>query len=152
VTYASGGPGYILSSSALSLIAEKGLGSDGLCHFPHPVGTEVSVMPSEDLQLGACAAILNITLLHSMDSKQRSRFLPFRLERHLVAGLNHRWWKEHSLECGSDAWKTTWKKKSEERTGFDCVSPDLIGMHYVRPEEMYSLQFLLKQRDNLANP
>merc|ERR1712192_210506 len=43
VTYASGGPGYILSSSALFLIAEKGLGSDGLCHFPHPVGTEVTV-------------------------------------------------------------------------------------------------------------
>ena len=87
-----------------------------------------------------------------MDSEQRSRFLPFRLERHLVDGLNHHWWKEHSLECGSDAWKTTLKKKSEERTGFDCVSPHLIGMHYVRPEEMYSLQFLLKQRDNLANP
>ena len=72
-------------------------------------------------------------------------------------GLNHDWWKEHSLECGSDAWKkrqkTTLKnKKSEESTDFDCVSPDLIGMHYVRPEEMYSLQFLLKQRDNLANP
>ena len=43
-------------------------------------------------------------------------------------------------------------KNSKERTGFDCVSPNFIGMHYVRPDEMYSLQFLLKQRDNLDNP
>ena len=38
-------------SSALSLIAEKGLGSDGLCHFPHPVGTEVTVSLANSMLL-----------------------------------------------------------------------------------------------------
>ena len=79
-----------------------------------------------------------------MDSQQRSRFFPFRLERHLVEGLTHDWWKEHSLECGSDDWKS----RKHENTHFDCVSNDFIGLHYVRPEEMYSLQFLLNQQDD----
>ena len=89
-----------------------------------------------------------------MDSQQRSRFLPFRLERHLVDSLNLDWWKEHSLECGSDDWKRKHEKTNlKKRMGFDCVSSDLIGLHYVRPEEMYSLQFLLNQRDiNPSNP
>ena len=89
-----------------------------------------------------------------MDAQQRSRFLPFRLERHLVDGLNHGWWKKHSLECGSEEWKRQKPTSmgSKERSAFDCVSPDLIGLHYVKPEEMYSLQFLLKQRENLKNP
>ena len=84
-----------------------------------------------------------------MDSQQRSRFLPFRLERHLVDGLSLDWWKEHSLECGSNDWRGRNEKPNlEKKMGFDCVSPDLIGLHYVNPEEMYSLQFLLNQRDD----
>ena len=38
-------------SSALSLIVEKGFGSDGLCHFPHPFGTEVTVSLAKSMLL-----------------------------------------------------------------------------------------------------
>ena len=90
-----------------------------------------------------------------MDSEARSRFLPFRLERHLVDGLVEPWWREHSLECGSDRWNQ-FKEEEMKTNKFEaavkrkrqvqeCVSPDLIGLHYVRPEEMYSLHFLLNQ-------
>ena len=96
-----------------------------------------------------------------MDSEARSRFLPFRLERHLVGGLVEPWWREHSLECGSDRWNQ-FKEEEMKTNKFEaavmkkrqvqeCVSPDLIGLHYVRLEEMYSLQFLLKQRQNPHN-
>ena len=101
--------------------------------------------------------LLNIPLHspNSMDSEARSRFLPFRLERHLVDGLAEPWWREHSLECGSDRWNQ-FKEEEMKTNKFEaavkrrrqvqeCVSPDLIGLHYVRPEEMYSLHFLLKK-------
>jgi hypothetical protein len=57
-----------------------------------------------------------------------SRFLPFRLERHLVPSLAEPWLGAHGLEC---------------RGAAACVSPGIVGLHYVRPEEMYTLEFLL---------
>ena len=87
--------------------------------------------------------------------------MPFRLKRHLVDGLMEPWWREHSLECGSDQWNE-FKEEETKTNKFEaavmkkrqvqkCVSSELIGLHYVRPEEMYSLQFLLKQRQNPHN-
>ena len=71
---------------------------------------------------------------YSMDSEAHSRFLPFRLERHLVDGLMEPCWREHSLECGSDQWnefkEEEWKTNKFEaalmkkRQVQKCVSPD----------------------------
>ena len=43
---------------------EKGLGSDGLCHFPHPVGTEVTVSVANSMLLLTFDKDIYMTHLH----------------------------------------------------------------------------------------
>ena len=125
--YFSGGSGYVLSHAAVKKIVEDGLGSELVCHLPYPVGQEVTENPNEDLQMGKCAAILNIHF-ESSEVRGRSTFLPFPIDEHLVPDLNNKWWENHTLEC-------------KDVNG--CVSSDLVSMHYVTPRMMYVYEYFV---------
>ena len=127
VAYMSGGSGYVLSHAAVRDIVEVGLKGDQPCYLPHPVGQEIEVFPNEDLQMGKCAALLNIKF-KSSEIKDKSTFLPFSISRLLVPDLRPRWWIARTKEC----------KNSE-----GCVSRSLISLHYVRPEMMYVYQYFV---------
>jgi len=121
VEYMSGGSGYVLSHAAVQEVVEEGLGGDQPCHLPHPVGKEVKVYPNEDLQMGKCAAILNIKF-YSSEINGQSSFLPFSIAELLVPDLRPWWWVPRTKEC---------KDKVQ------CLTKSLISMHYVSPEMMY---------------
>ena len=74
VSYLSGGSGYVMSRAAFNKIVRS---LDNLCNLPHAEGQEVEVYPSEDLQMGKCAQLLNINLYNSLINGQ-STFFPFR--------------------------------------------------------------------------
>ena len=123
----SEGSGYVLSHAAVKDIVEVGLSGHQPCHLPHPVGQEIEVYPNEDLQMGKCAAILNIRF-QSSEIHARSTFLPFPLEQHLLPGLSPAWWIARTWECRNSA---------------ECVSPSLVSIHYVRPEMMYVYEYFV---------
>lgn len=130
-SYMSGGSGYVISSAGVKSIVEEGLPDKGHqpCHLPHPYFGQLSVYPDEDLQMGACAKLLQFKFLPSeVDGKLT--FLPFRLEQHLVPSLMLSWWDKHSLEC-----------RNSVRSS--CASSRPISFHYVQPREMYMLDYLL---------
>ena len=128
VIYPSGGSGYVISKPALHRMVQEGLDPNGKfrCRLPHEVGQEVSVYPNEDLQMGKCASILNISLVSSQ-LEGETTFFPFEIEKHLIRGLKEEWWLERTQECK------------------DCVSPKLVSLHYVQPHMMYVLEYFTNQ-------
>ena len=130
VSYLSGGSGYVMSRRAVRQIVQRGFtrGQHGdiLCELPHAHGDEVIHYPNEDLQMGKCAELLNITILNSQVNGQ-STFLPFPFEEHLIPDLSSGWFLSHTAECSRS---------------MECVSPHVISFHYVQPQMMYVLQFL----------
>ena len=136
VSYLSGGSGYVISRSAFSHIVKDGFKEDGPnhCVLPHE---EWKKYPSEDLQMGKCAQLLNIKLYNSEINGQTT-FFPFNFERHLVKSLAVGWWLNRTEECLGIR-KSRWLIPSSSPK---CVSPYVTSMHYVKPHMMYVLQFL----------
>ncbi|KAK6187773.1 hypothetical protein SNE40_005725 [Patella caerulea] len=117
--YMSGGAGYVLSRQALELVVTKGLPNNTLC----PVGW------AEDVDIGRCVTNVGVNHVNSSaDSYGKERFHPVHLSGYFSSNLFN-WIYQYSL--------------AKVYTKAECCSNVTISMHYVVPEQMYLIDFLL---------
>jgi glycoprotein-N-acetylgalactosamine 3-beta-galactosyltransferase len=121
--YMSGGAGYVLSRASLVRLVEAGLPNRTLCRQ--------DAGGSEDVEMGKCLERLGVRAMDSRDPHGRGRFFPFVPEHHLIP--NH---------VDKDFWY--WKYiYYEAKDGFDCCSDSAVSFHYVSPNMMYVLEYLI---------
>ncbi|KAH8283655.1 hypothetical protein KR018_010797, partial [Drosophila ironensis] len=121
--YMSGGAGYILSREALRRFVVQGIPDKKYC-LP---GTVVN----EDIEIGRCMENLNVTAGDSRDGMGRGRMFPFIPEHHLIpAKADKNFWY----------WNYQYYKTDD---GLDCCSDLAISFHYVAPNMMYVLDYLI---------
>ncbi len=128
--YMSGGAGYVLSKEALRRFVEVGIdkqarASRGLnCKTNTDVGTE-------DVEMGSCMRALKVEAGDSRDAEGRGRFFPFVPESHLIPGHVPR-----------DFWYWRWIHYPSSE-GMGCCSDSAVSFHYVSPNQMYVMEYLL---------
>ncbi|XP_062586868.1 glycoprotein-N-acetylgalactosamine 3-beta-galactosyltransferase 1-like [Saccostrea cucullata] len=116
--YLSGGAGYAINRKALEMINEEGFQVSGKC--------EVSGK-DEDLDIGRCFGNLGVKIYSTVDTQGRQAFHPFGFQR---AFYGHK---------GGEIYYVS----RPYNTGPDCCSEFTVSFHYVTPEEMYLMEFLL---------
>lgn len=118
--YNSGGAGYVLSHGALERVGPI-LDDHDKCPFKNP---------NEDVQIAICLRNVGVTPGDSRDGI-RERFHPFVPEHHLIPGRvpKNNWYWQYIYYPGYE--------------GPDCCSDYSISFHYVSPDNMYILEFLV---------
>nr|CAD7198588.1 unnamed protein product [Timema douglasi] len=120
--YMSGGAGYVLSKAAVVRFVEDALPNKD-CRQDHG--------GSEDVEMGKCLDLVGVKAMDSRDSLGRGRFFPFVPEHHLIPGhVNKDFWYYKYIFY-------------ESREGLDCCSDSAISFHYVSPNLMYVLDYLI---------
>ncbi|XP_017770919.1 PREDICTED: glycoprotein-N-acetylgalactosamine 3-beta-galactosyltransferase 1-like isoform X2 [Nicrophorus vespilloides] len=121
--YMSGGAGYVLSREALKRFIEVGVSNGTLCRQTNS--------GSEDVEMGKCMEKVKVEAGDSRDSLGRGRFFPFVPEHHLIPGHSPKsfWY-----------WKYVYYDSKE---GMDCCSDNAVSFHYVSPNQMYVLEYLI---------
>ena len=121
--YMSGGAGYVLSKKALRLFIEKALPDPKLCSQGN--------IASEDVEIGKCLERVGVMAGDSRDEHGRGRFMPFVPTYHLIPGLvgKTNWY-----------WNYIYYPALE---GLDCCSDSAITFHYISPNQMYEMEYLI---------
>lgn len=120
--YMSGGAGYVLSREALNRFIEQSL---------NHTGCSKKDSGAEDVEIGKCLEAVNVVAGDSRDSIGRGRFFPFVPEHHLIPG-----------HVSKDFWY--WQYiYYENKEGMNCCSDNAVSFHYVSPNQMYVLEYLI---------
>jgi len=121
--YMSGGAGYVLSKEALRRFVEEALPDSKKCKAGHT--------GAEDAEMGRCMYNVGVRAADSRDTEARYRLLPFMPEHHLIPGhTDPRFW----------FWRYIWYPIKQ---GFGCCSDHAVSFHYVSPNQMYVLEYLI---------
>ena len=121
----SGGAGYVLSKEALHRFVTQAItDKTGLLCRTDDGG-------AEDVELGKCMESVNVEAGDSRDALGRGRFFPFMPEHHIIRGNEP-----------SDIWYWTNTFYPAE-DGLGCCSDSAVTFHYVSPNEMYVMEYML---------
>ncbi|XP_063233285.1 glycoprotein-N-acetylgalactosamine 3-beta-galactosyltransferase 1-like [Bacillus rossius redtenbacheri] len=120
--YMSGGAGYVLSRKAVQLFIEDGVEASR-CRQDHG--------GAEDVEIGKCLELVGVKAMDSRDPLGRGRFFPFVPEHHLIP---------HHVNKDFWYWKYIFYESKE---GMDCCSDSAVSFHYVSPNLMYVLEYLI---------
>ncbi len=126
--YMSGGAGYVLSKEAVRRLVEVGTDQQASLGLNCKTNTTKG---TEDVEMGNCMRALKVEAGDSRDAKGRGRFFAYLPESHLIPdALPRNFWYWNFMQYRSEV-------------GMGCCSDSAVTFHYVSPNQMYVMEYLL---------